>query len=155
MRSHDGLRDSLTHLAAPGLFYEELRRELARTQRSGDHLSLIRLLLRPIEPEVKDGLTSAYEIEVLSFGQTLKRLSRAEDICSRMGALEFLTLLHGDDSVASNLVNRIASAWKSDLLLHAGPEYKSRVSLASSQLSSLSGESGLEFLNRLDLEPCI
>ncbi|MBI3428965.1 MAG: hypothetical protein HY050_02685 [Actinobacteria bacterium] len=153
MRSHDGLKDSLTHLAAPGLFYEELRRDLARVRRSGEQLCLIRLLLRPLEPEAK-ALVSGYEIEVLSFSQTLKRLSRAEDICSRMGDLEFLTLLRGNGSVAMNLVKRIALTWESDLLAHAGPDFKSRVRLASSQLSSLSGESALEFLNRLDLEPC-
>ena len=154
MRSHDGLRDSLTHLAAPGLFYEELRRELARTRRSGEPLSLIRLVLRPIELEAKGVLTSTYEVEVLSFSQTLSRLSRAEDVCSRMGPLEFLILLHGNQSIALNLVERIALAWNTDLLEDAGPDYQGRVRLASSQLTSHSGEIALEFLNRLDLEPC-
>ena len=154
MHSYDGLRDSLTHLAAPGLFYEEMRRELARSKRNGDQLSLIRLVLRPITSELRNNSDSEYEVEVLSFSQTLHRLSRAEDICSRMGRLEFLTLLHGNDSAASNLIERITSAWHSDLLIHTGPGYLSRVTLASSQLSSLSGEGSLDFLNRLDLELC-
>lgn len=155
MHSHDGLRDSLTHLAAPGLFYEELRRELSRSKRNGDQLSLIRLILRPIASELRSNSHSEYEVEVLSFSHTLHRLSRAEDICSRMGNLEFLTLLHGNESVAKNLIERVRSAWSTDLLTHAGPGYLSRVTLASSQLSSLAGEHSLEFLNRLDLELCI
>ena len=45
--SHDGLRDSLTHLAAPPYFYESLRRELISAQRDRRKFSLLRLQLLP------------------------------------------------------------------------------------------------------------
>ena len=43
--SHDGIRDSLTHLAAPPYFYENLRRELGTAERNKSELSLIRFLI--------------------------------------------------------------------------------------------------------------
>lgn len=155
LRSHDGLRDCLTHLASPGLFYEELRREIARARRSGDQISLARFVLRvnllenvglgPLEFDIDD-----FDIEVLSFGQTLSRLSRAEDICSRMGNLEFLVLLRGNDLVAMQFIERVYLAWIKDLTEHAGPDYQCKVTLENSHLQHNTEETALEFLNRLD-----
>lgn len=150
LRSHDGLRDSLTHLASPGLFYEELRREIARVRRNGEQISLVRFVLRANLPEF-DGLRPRdFDIEVLSFSQTLSRLTRAEDICSRMGNCEFLVLLHGNDVVATQLSERVALTWIGDLAKHAGVDYQSKVVLEDSHLQHMSDESALEFLNRLD-----
>ncbi|MDP1721459.1 MAG: GGDEF domain-containing protein [Candidatus Nanopelagicaceae bacterium] len=150
MRSHDGLRDSLTHLASPGLFYEELRREIARARRSGDQISLARFVLRVNLPENVGLPPSEFDIEVLSFGHTLSRLTRAEDICSRMGNLEFLVLLRGDDVVATQLSERVALTWIGDLTKHAGSDYQCRVTLENSHLQRITDETALEFLNRLD-----
>ena len=152
MRSHDGLRDSLTHLASPGLFYEELRREIARARRSRDMISLARFVLRSNVMESVGPRLSEFEIEVLSFSHTLTRLTRAEDICSRIGNLEFIVLLHGNDSVASQLIERVALAWMGDLAEHAGSDYQSRVVLEHSHIQHIFDESALEFLNRLDLK---
>ena len=44
--AHDGLRDSLTHLAAPPYFYENLRRDLATAERNKSRLTLIKLILQ-------------------------------------------------------------------------------------------------------------
>lgn len=150
LRSHDGLRDSLTHLASPGLFYEELRREIARARRSGDLVSLARFVLRANLPECVGLRPSEFDIEVLSFSQTLTRLTRAEDICSRIGDLEFLVLLRGNDLVAMQLIERVALAWMGDLTKHAGTDYQGRVALEHSHLQHNADESALEFLNRLD-----
>lgn len=150
LRSHDGLRDSLTHLASPGLFYEELRREISRARRSGEQISLARFVLRAHVSEVDAPHSSEFGIEVLSFSQTLNRLTRAEDICSRIGDLEFLVLLRGDGSVAMQLSERVALAWMGDLTKHAGADYQSRVALENSHLQHIADESALEFLNRLD-----
>ncbi|HUW88742.1 MAG TPA: diguanylate cyclase [Candidatus Paceibacterota bacterium] len=150
MRSHDGLRDSLTHLASPGLFYEELRREIARVRRSGDLISLAKFALRSDVHGAGDPRLREFDIEVLSFSHTLSRLTRAEDMCSRIGSLEFLVLLHGSDSVAMALIERVAVAWIGDLAEHAGTDYQCRVTLENSHLPHIAGESALEFLNRLD-----
>ena len=45
MFSHDGLKDVLTHVAAPPLFYEELRREVSRMERNGKRFGILRLVL--------------------------------------------------------------------------------------------------------------
>lgn len=152
LRSHDGLRDSLTHLASPGLFYEELRREVSRARRSGELISLARFVLRPKVGEYVGSLSRECQIEVLSFSRTLRRLTRAEDMCSRIGNVEFLVLLRGNDSVASHLIERVALAWRGDLANHAGPDFPCGVILENSQLQLSIDESALEFLNRLDQE---
>ena len=41
--SHDGLRDSLTHLAAPPYFYENLRRDLATAERNRSQIKSIEI----------------------------------------------------------------------------------------------------------------
>lgn len=82
----------------------------------------------------------------------MKRLSRAEDVCSRMGNLEFLLLLRGSEVVASHLIERIAKAWDEDLIAHAGSDYQCRVRLESSRILHIHGESALDLLNRLDRE---
>jgi GGDEF domain-containing protein len=150
MHSHDGLRDSLTHLASPGLFYEELRREISRARRSGEQVSLARFVLRAKASEVDAPHSSEFDIEVLSFSHTLSQLTRAEDICSRIGSLEFLVLLRGSDSVAMALIERVALAWMGDLTEHAGTDYQGRVTLENSHLQHIANQSALEFLNRLD-----
>ena len=50
--SHDGLRDSLTYLAAPPLFYEYLRRELAAAHRNRTELALLQFNIVPQVSEV-------------------------------------------------------------------------------------------------------
>ncbi len=150
MHSHDGLRDSLTRLALPGLFYEELRREISRARRSGEQVSLVRFVLRANASEVDAPRSSEFDVEVLSFCHTLTRLTRAEDICSRMGNLEFLVLLRGNDLVAAQLSERVARTWIGDLTVHAGSDSQCRVVLEHSYIQHISEESALEFLNRLD-----
>ena len=150
LRSHDGLRDSLTHLASPGLFYEELRREVSRARRSGEQVSLARFVLRVNPLAVVELSPSEFDIEVLSFSHTLTRLTRAEDICSRMGNLEFVVLLRGNVAVAAQLSERVAHTWIADLAKHAGSDYLCRVTLENSQLQLDTDETALEFLNRLD-----
>ena len=51
--SHDGLRDSLTHLAAPPYFYENLRRDLATAERNRSRVTLIRFQIFPTHQNVE------------------------------------------------------------------------------------------------------
>ena len=147
--SHDGLRDSLTHLAAPPYFYENLRRELRIAERNKSRLSLIRFLLskdlNPIhgldaknESKIAD---SYYEVAILSFTEILKASIRSEDLCARLGHLEFTLILKGSSDIATTLAQRILSSW----------EYEG-FSCHYSTLTVNNGESTLEILNRLDYQ---
>jgi len=143
--AHDGLRDSLTHLAAPPYFYENLRRELGIAERNQSRLSLIRFLISKelvvdqIETDESVTTDSHYELAVLSFAEILKASIRSEDLCARLGQLEFTLILKGSSDVAISLAHRVLLLWKME-------NFDCRYSV----LSVDSGESSLEILNRLD-----
>ncbi len=151
--SHDGIRDSLTQLAAPTLFYEELRRELARASRGQEAICLVRFVLQPTNPNATiEGADSEsrYEDAILSFAQTLTRLCRAEDLCARMGELEFVSILHGAELAALSLIARISENWRGDLARRRSAGDKDTILLATSSVISRPMESSLELLDRLD-----
>lgn len=143
--SHDGLRDSLTHLAAPPYFYENLRRELGTAERNKSELSLVRFLISKSEtgiqiPESKiESENSQYEVAILSFAEILKASIRSEDLCARLGQLEFTLILKGSSEVATSLAERVLRSW---MFEGFGSHY--------SVLTVNRGESSLEILNRLD-----
>lgn len=147
--SHDGLRDSLTNLAAPPLFYEELRREIAKKSRSGEGVQVLRIVLSKIEasdvggPEEPDSELTG---DIVEFAQILSSSSRGEDVCARMGQNEFLVLFSGGMLVISTFISRLVSQWYESERLHF---------LASSSLLVGTKETGLDFLNRLDLETLV
>lgn len=158
MYSHDGIRDSLTQLAAPTLLYEELRRELARAKREDQAISLIRFLLVPslsYHHDSKVAVYSEFEEQVINFAQTLTQLSRGEDICARMGELEFVCVLRGLEVASGNFVSRISLRWREGQSLFTSSQGSSNLSLEVASLESKPSESALDFLNRLDLEPTI
>ncbi len=145
--SHDGLRDSLTNLAAPPLFYEELRRELARIKRTESKIVVIRMVLAKPKPELRDQkIDFQLEKDILAFGQLLAVTSRGEDICARLGEMEFLTLFHGDQFQAESKIVRIGHNW-----LLKEPLLK----LSFSYATSIAGDTSLEILNRLDRIPLV
>jgi len=147
--AHDGLRDSLTHLAAPPYFYENLRRELATASRNKTQLTLIRFQILEVEgddergDEARDGLLnksdSLYEVAILSFAEFLKSVTRAEDLCARLGRLEFTLILRASAEVGEGLSRRVLDGWKMDSFL-----------CKSSLVIAILGESSLAVLNRLD-----
>ena len=137
--SHDGLRDSLTHLAAPPYFYENLRRDLATAERNKSRLTLIRFQIFPeIHFPVEE---SHYEVAILSFAELLKASCRAEDLCARLGRFEFTLILRADKEVAQSLTQRVLEQWSSEDFI-----------CKSSFIAANLGESSLEILNRLDNE---
>jgi diguanylate cyclase (GGDEF)-like protein len=143
--SHDGLRDSLTHLAAPPYFYENLRRELGTAERNKSQLSLIRFLISKNETGIRDtgseigSADSYYEVVILSFAEILKASIRSEDLCARLGQLEFTLILKGSSEIAISLAERVLHSW---MFEGFGCHY--------SVLTVSGGESPLEILNRLD-----
>lgn len=137
--SHDGLRDSLTHLAAPPYFYENLRRDLATAERNKSRLTLIRFQIIPNSDFSEE--ESHYEVAILSFAELLKASCRAEDLCARLGRFEFTLILRAGKEVASSLTERVLHQWRSE-----------QFTCKSSSIAANSGESSLEILNRLDNE---
>jgi GGDEF domain-containing protein len=137
--SHDGLRDSLTHLAAPPYFYENLRRDLATAERNKSRLTLIRFQIFPDDEKPEE--QSLYEVAILSFAELLKSKIRAEDLCARLGRFEFTLILKGGSEVAATLSQRVLQQWESDLFI-----------CKFSFTAAKAGESSLEILNRLDNE---
>ncbi|MEN9687519.1 MAG: hypothetical protein RL381_531 [Actinomycetota bacterium] len=147
--SHDGLRDSLTHLAAPPYFYENLRRDLATAVRNRSHVSLVRFQLFPQLLDNGEGSDldnpeffqreSQYEVSILAFAELMKASIRSEDLCARLGRYEFTVILRADEKVAHVLIRRILREWRSDSFI-----------CKSASVPAIRGESSLEILNRLD-----
>jgi GGDEF domain-containing protein len=156
MYSHDGIRDSLTQLAAPTLLYEELRRELARAKREAQPILLIRFLLAPPGGHIHVGEVGAYsecEEGVINFAQTLTHLSRGEDVCARMGELEFVCILRGLEEARESFLSRISLRWSQAQSTRSESHVGIFLRLEAASLMSKPDEDALDFLNRLDREP--
>lgn len=170
--SHDGIRDSLTQLAAPTLFFEELRRELARTTREHQRIAVIRFLLCPsganpgAAAEVNrfhdsvnlfhDGISNyynaIYDEHVVSFAHLLSQQTRAEDVCARMGELEFACMIHGQEAAVRNFLSRISGKWRATQSSPAQSKSAVDLTVQFAALVSLPEEKALELLNRLDFQ---
>jgi GGDEF domain-containing protein len=156
MFSHDGIKDSLTRLAAPPLFYDGLRRELSRSARSGEVFSLIRfVLLQEVlgQDELKNEDKSRYEVEILNFADTLTRVCRSEDLLARIGEREFLALVHGNKSVATLLIARVAKGWLAASSINDEKRGGRYPDFQSAHITVRSQEPALGLLNRLDRQP--
>ena len=148
--SHDGLRDSLTMLAAPPYFYENLRRELATAERNRSRFTLIRFQLFPRDEQASlASEESQYELAILSFAEVLKTSVRAEDLCARLGRFEFTVILKAPLAVAESLTSRVVASWNSD------QEWSKAALCKSAIVTAKIGESSLEILNRLDNQELI
>ena len=148
--SHDGLRDSLTMLAAPPYFYENLRRELATAERNRSRFTLIRFQLFPRDEQASlASEESQYELAILSFAEVLKTSVRAEDLCARLGRFEFTVILRASSAVAESLTTRVVTSWSSH------QEWSKAAICKSAIVTAKIGESSLEILNRLDNQELI
>ena len=132
MFTHDGLKDVLTHLAAPPLFYEELRREIARMERNGERFAILRLVL---------DLNFQKEVDVVNFSEAIVRATRGEELVARLGEFECAVLVRGNENAAENLLQRKE--------LNCTLQ-ESALRFTTSRISSRAGESALDLLNRLD-----
>jgi GGDEF domain-containing protein len=147
--SHDGLRDSLTHLAAPPYFYENLRRELATAERNKSRLTLIKFILVQTPTSTSTSTSTStltpseshYESAILSFAELLKASIRSEDLCARLGRMEFTLILKSSVEVGISLAGRVLGSWE---VKDFSPLY--------STLGVRTNESPLEILNRLDTQ---
>lgn len=164
MNSYDGLRDSRTNLASPSLLYEELRRELSRAKRDLTFLTGIRIIISEASEDINAtffetvprsaGLVAESQIdrEILHLCQAMTNVTRGEDICSRMGEREFLIILHGPNLEAKTFMSRIMYGWERSRSREQRLNENSEYALSYASVLSESGDSALDFLNRLDLQ---
>lgn len=136
--AHDGLRDSFTHLAAPPYFYENLRRELGIAERNKSRISLIKFLIKEDDLS-RDTPDSHVEAAILSFAEILKVSIRSEDLCARLGRLEFTLILKASQETAISVAERVIKSWERK-------NFECRYAVLAVHV----GESPLEILNRLD-----
>jgi GGDEF domain-containing protein len=137
--SHDGLRDSLTRVAAPPFFYESLKREISLSERNQSAITAMTFKL-----ESKHTID---DYPLIAFAEIAARAIRLEDHIARMSINSFILLITGDIEVAEQIASRISSLWT----LEGIPA----ISLHYAWVSHQVGESALEFLNRLDGEALI
>ena len=132
--SHDGLRDSLTRLAAPPFFYESLKREISLSERTGSEITAISFKLISDQP--------IYDYPLLTFSEITARAFRLEDHIARMGVKDFIVLITGDSDVAEQIVARVSSQWT----LEGIPE----IFIHYAWVTRHAGERPIDLLNRLD-----
>jgi GGDEF domain-containing protein len=132
--SHDGLRDSLTRVAAPPFFYESLKREISLSERSESTITAVTFKLISEQ--------AIHDYPLIAFTEIAGRALRLEDHIARMGTNNFVVLITGDNYVAEQVCARISSQWT----LEGIPG----IFLYYAWVSHEVGESALDLLNRLD-----
>jgi GGDEF domain-containing protein len=143
--SHDGVHDSLTHLAAPGYFYEHLYREVAKSDRDGSPITILRVILRHSDGQVNP---SDYEIALINLAKALTKVVRASDVVARVGRFEFYALLNIESNLVEGFANRISKTFHSKEL---NKEYLAQ----TSSVTRLPGEKPIELMVRLDFTESI
>ena len=141
--SHDGIHDSQTHLAAPPFFYEQLRREVALSMRTQMSFSVVKITFTP---RIVDGERQQVSAEdILRFSCELRTLTRSSECIGRLGVNECVVLISDGEIAAQQLILRLRST--------PSLSVNHTLQISLSMATSLSGESGLELLNRLDKAP--
>jgi GGDEF domain-containing protein len=134
--AHDGIRDTLTHLAAPPYFYESLRRQISLCKRHGTYFSIIRLVI--------ECRGSKSDEAILIFSEMLKHSFRYEDLIARTGLFEFALIFDGEEDLAETISRRFISRWCTQ-----GIE---GVTVSFATIEYQLNETLLSLLNRLDMK---
>ncbi|MFM2144459.1 MAG: hypothetical protein RI899_247 [Actinomycetota bacterium] len=130
--SHDGIHDTFTNLAAPNYFYEELKRLVARFERSQAEFRIINISFV--------GVKNGHESEVLEMAALLRTLLRGEDLAARLGMYEFALLING--SHYQSLSQRIEEEWSTSV--------HSKIALNFKIGQPQKGFNTLQLLNKMD-----
>jgi diguanylate cyclase (GGDEF)-like protein/PAS domain S-box-containing protein len=106
--THQAFHDSLTNLANRALFRDRLNQALARSQRSGDQLTVLLFDLDGFK-QVNDTFGHDAGDQLLrKVGRLFKEVTRPSDTLARLGGDEFGILLEGaDDSRAIAVADRL------------------------------------------------
>lgn len=126
--SRDGLHDLLTHCAAPSAFYSHVNRVIAASARSGAPLTLVAISL-PLASDSE---------KILDMAQILNQVMRKDELCGRMGILQFVLALTGSVDSAHLMIQRVKMA--------------SLQEFYSAHVQWCEGENSLELFYRLDIQ---
>ena len=99
--SHNGVRDDLTHCTAPPLFYAHVDRMIAGSLRRNSPFSLIAFTL-------SDGATDE---NVIALAHSIAISMRQEDLCGRLGVIQFTVALSGDLQAGAELYKRVQESF--------------------------------------------
>ena len=95
--SHNGVRDDLTHCTAPPLFYAHVDRMIAGSLRRNSPFSLIAFTLSD----------EATDENVIALAHSIAISMRQEDLCGRLGVIQFTVSLSGDLQAGAELCKRV------------------------------------------------
>ena len=140
--SHDGIHDSQTHLAAPTYFYQQLKQEIALSDRTGEMFSLIRVIFNRSNSESKSEEPKIGAADILYFSEALKDLTRKQDCVARVGVNECVILVRARARNVEVLISRLLHSHKLTV------ENTLEISCATVEFAP--GENALTILNRLD-----
>ncbi len=104
--SNNGVRDSLTGVMAPELFYENCARTIAVAEREGTSLFGMAISLDFKEGESINKMSE----EIIGMAATLNEQLRAGDLLCRIGERIFVLLIRGDIEVEKSIYSRIAAS---------------------------------------------
>jgi GGDEF domain-containing protein len=143
--SHDGIHDAETHLFAPPYFYEELEREIALSNRSGQSFAAVRVLFAPVNATHEIGTEKNHDGQTLQFAHALRELTRQEDCVARLGINECVILARANSTKVDALISRLLNS--SELTVDK------TVQISISSIEYHLGEKAREYLKRLDAQP--
>jgi hypothetical protein len=132
--SHNGVRDDLTHCTAPPLFYAHIDRMIAGSMRTPSPFSLIALTLSQ----------KSTSEDVIALAHSVAISMRREDLCGRLGKLQFIVALAGDTSAGEELTKRVRASFASESSDRA-------TQLMASAVQWRANESALDLFYRLDI----
>ena len=99
--SHNGVRDDLTHCTAPPLFYAHVDRMIAGSLRRNSPFSLIAFTLSD----------EATDENVIALAHSIAISMRQEDLCGRLGVIQFTVALSGDLQAGAELYKRVQESF--------------------------------------------
>jgi len=140
--SHDGIHDSQTHLAAPTYFYQQLKQEIALSDRTGEMFSLIRIIFNRSNLKSESTEQKIGAADVLYFSEALKDLTRKQDCVARVGLNECVILVRAKRSNVESLLSR--------LLISTKLTVDNTLEVSCSSVEFTPGEKALAILKRLD-----
>lgn len=120
--SNDGIRDSLTGVMAPQLFYESAERLISWSRRRDEATSIIVADTSPLD-----------EDSMINLARGLAAELRGGDLLSRLGIWNLVLFIVGDERAAAQLIFRLENSVKPrvsyrSVTFHQGEELISALS---------------------------
>jgi GGDEF domain-containing protein len=143
---NDGLIDSLTHVMAPALFYQNFQREMSAADRQGRNISVISIWLKLGKNE-KSIKPADFEEQLIKLGFGISANLRGDEFLTRIFENGFLIAIRGNESEAGSALQRICA--RVEETLKAG-WILGELRIQSFTLERKVKESLLDFLDRID-----